>query len=274
VGMIDSGKVEREKSSFPGRTGVFSGRGFFLSVLLLFLFSSGISRLEAHPFQAGEKLTYVLKLRGIPLGRQVFEVRDGLRIRGRSTYLLFSSVRSSRFLSFLYYINDELESFADTDTLYSVRSRIRFQEGKHSRNYDVEVDMDSMKVLFEDKNNKKKWTREVSFPILDFVSLIYWLRTQDHTVGETFSIFLIDTGPDSAEVKEVKIQVGEVEQISTYVGTFSAIRYLQASEGNRITVWISQEEGNIPVKFQVSTRLGAITAYLAKIEGRDIGQLG
>ncbi len=269
--MIDSGKVEREKSFFPGRIGVFSGRGFFLGILLLFLFSSGISGLEAHPFQTGEKLTYVLKLRGIPLGRQIFEVRDGLRIGRRSTYLLFSSVKSSRFLSFFYYINDELESFADTDTLYSVRSRIRFHEGRQSRNYEVEIDMDSMKALFEDKNNKKKWEREVSFPILDFVSLIYWLRTQNYAVGETFSIFFIDTGPDSGEVKEVKVQVGEVEQISTYVGTFSAISYLQASEDNRITVWISQEEGNIPVKFQLNTRLGAMTAYLAKIEGRDIG---
>ncbi len=273
MGTISSGKVEREKSFSPGRTGIFLRRGFFLGVALLFLFSSGISRLEAHPFQIGEKLTYVLKLRGIPLGRQVLEVRNGLRIRGRSTYLLFSSVKSSGFLSFLYRINDELESFADTDTLYSLRSRIRFQEGKQSRNYEVEIDMDSMKAIFENKNNKKRWEQEVSFPILDFVSLIYWLRTQDHTAGEIFSIFFINTGAHSAEVKEFKVQVGEVEQISTYVGTFSAIKYLQSSEeGNRIIVWISQEEGKIPVKFQLSTGWGVLTAYLATIEGRDTSE--
>lgn len=271
--MIDSGKVEREKSFFPGRAGVFSGRGFLLGILLL-LFSSVISQLEAHPFQIGEKLTYVLKLRGIPVGTQVLEVRDGHRIRGHSTYLLFSSVKSSRFLSFFYYIDDELESFVDTDTLYSVRSRIRFHEGRHFRNYEVEIDMDKMKALFEDKNSKKRWEREVSFPIVDFVSLIYWLRTQNHTVGETFSVFFIDTGPNSGQVREIKIQVEEVEQVSTYAGTFSAIRYLQASRGNRITVWISQEEGNIPVKFQLSTRIGAVTAYLAKVEGRNSGKFG
>ena len=274
MGTIDSGRVGRDKFLFPGRTGVFSGRGVFFGILLLFLFSHLCSVLQAHPFQPGEKLTYVLKLRGIPLGRQVFEVRDGMRIRGRSTHLLFSSVKSSRFLSFFYYINDELESFADMDTLYPLRSRIRFQEGRHFRNYEVEIDMDRMKALFEDKNSKKRWEQEVSFPIFDLVSLIYWLRTQNHTVGETFSVFFIDTGRNYGEVKEIKIQVGEPEQVSTYVGTFSAVRYSEAGEDNRITVWICQEEGGIPVRFQLSTRLGAIVAYLAKIEGRDVKQFG
>lgn len=274
MGTIDSRKVGREKSFLPGGSGVFSERGLFSSILLLFLFSTLSSALEAHPFQPGERLTYVLKLRGIPLGRQLLEVRDGHWIRGRSTHLLFCSVKSSGFLSFFYYLNDELESFADIDTLYSLRSRMRFKEGRHFRNFEVEIDMDRMKALFEDKNSKKRWEQEVSFPIFDLVSLIYWLRTQNHTAGETFPVFFIDTGPSYGKVKEIKIQVGEPEQVSTYVGTFSAVRYSEAGEDNPITVWICQEEGSIPVKFQLSTRLGAIVAYLAKIEGRDVKQFG
>jgi hypothetical protein len=268
--MIDSRRLGRSKFLFPGKAGVFSGRAFFFGILFLFLFFTQSLVLQAHPFQPGEKLTYVLKLRGIPLGRQVFEVRDGMRIRGRSTHLLFCSVKSSPFLSFFYYINDELESFADIDTLYSLRSRIRFREGRHSRNYEVEIDMDRMRALFEDKNSKKRWEQEVSLPIFDLVSLIYWLRTQNHRVGETFSVFFIDTGLTYGKVKEIKIDVAEAEQVSTYVGAFSAIRYSEAGGDNRITVWISREEGNIPVKLQLSTRLGVITAYLAKVEGRRV----
>ncbi|MBA7668682.1 hypothetical protein ES703_76797 [subsurface metagenome] len=196
-----------------------------------------------------------------------------MRIRGRLTYLLFCSIKSSRFFSFFYYINDELESFADIDTLYSLQSGIRFQEGKQFRNYEVEIDMDRMTALFEDKNTKKRWEQEVSFPIFDLVSLIYWLRTQNHRVGETFSVFFIDTGLIHAKVKEIKIQVGEEEQVSTYVGTFSAIKYSQGGEDSKITVWISQEEGNIPVKLQLTTRLGKVTAYLNKIEGREVEEV-
>jgi len=273
MGTIDSGRLGRDGFLFPGRTGVFSGRGVFFGILLLFVFFTQNPVLQAHPFRPGEKLTYVLKLRGVPVGSQVFEVRDGMRIRGRLTHLLFCSVKSSRFFSFFYYINDELESFADIDTLYSLQSRIRFQEGRHFRNYEVEIDMDRMTALFEDKNSKKSWEQEVSFPIFDLVSLIYWLRTQNHRVGETFSVFFIDTGLIYGEVKEIKIDVGEEEQVSTYVGTFSAIRYQEAGEDNRITVWISQEEGNIPVKLQLSTRLGKVTAYLAKIEGREVKEV-
>lgn len=273
MGMIDSGKVGREKSFFPGRTGAFSGRGFLCAILLIFLCFTLSSALEAHPFKSGEKLTYVVKLRGIPLGTQVFEVRDGMQIRGRSTHLLFYSVKSSGFLSFFYYVNDELESFADIDTLYPLRSRIRLREGRHFRNYGVEIDVDRMRVLFEDNDSKKRWGQEVSFPIFDFVSLIYWLRTQNHRAGETFSVFFIETSLNSGEVKEIEIQVGEPEQVSTYVGTFSAIKYREAGGNNRVTVWISQEKGNLPVKLQLSTRLGAITAYLAKIEGREVKEV-
>lgn len=273
MGTIDSGRLGRDGFLFPGRTGVFSGRGVFFGILLLFVFFTQNPILQAHPFRPGEKLTYVLKLRGVPVGSQVFEVRDGMRIRGRLTHLLFCSVKSSRFFSFFYYINDELESFADIDTLYSLQSRIRFQEGRQFRNYEVEIDMDRMTALFEDKNSKKRWEQEVSFPIFDLVSLIYWLRTQNHRVGETFSVFFIDTGLIYGEVKEIKIDVGEEEQVSTYVGTFSAIRYQEAGEDNRITVWISQEEGNVPVKLQLSTRLGKVTAYLSKIEGREVKEV-
>ncbi|TET28607.1 DUF3108 domain-containing protein, partial [Candidatus Aerophobetes bacterium] len=215
MGTIDSGRLGRDGFLFPGRTGVFSGRGVFFGILLLFVFFTQNPVLQAHPFRPGEKLTYVLKLRGVPVGSQVFEVRDGMRIRGRLTHLLFCSVKSSRFFSFFYYINDELESFADIDTLYSLQSRIRFQEGRHFRNYEVEIDMDRMTALFEDKNSKKRWEQEVSFPIFDLVSLIYWLRTQNHRVGETFSVFFIDTGLIYGEVKEIKIRVGEEEQVST-----------------------------------------------------------
>ncbi len=273
MGTIDSGRLGRDGFLFPGRTGVFSGRGVFFGILLLFVFFTQNPVLQAHPFRPGEKLIYVLKLRGVPVGSQVFEVRDGMRIRGRLTHLLFCSVKSSRFFSFFYYINDELESFADIDTLYSLRSRIRLQEGRHFRNYEVEIDMDRMTALFEDKNSKKRWEQEVSFPIFDLVSLIYWLRTQNHRVGEAFSVFFIDTGLTCGEVKEIKIQVSEEEQVSTYVGTFSAIRYKEGGENSRITVWISQEEGNIPVKLQLSTRLGKVTAYLAKIEGREVKEV-
>ncbi len=271
--MIDSRKEGREIFPPLGGTGAFSGRWFFFGILLIFLFFTLSSVLEAHPFKSGEKLTYVLKLRGIPVGSQVFEVRDGMRIRGRLTHLLFCSVKSSRFFSFFYYINDELESFADIDTLYPLRSRIRFQEGRHFRNHEVEIDMDRMTALFEDKNSKKRWEQEVSFPIFDLVSLIYWLRTQNHRMGETFSVFFIETDLTYGKVKEIKIQVGEPEQVSTYVGTFSAIRYSEAGGDNKITLWISQEEGNIPVKLQLSTRLGKVTAYLAKIEGREVKEV-
>ncbi len=273
MGTINSGRLGRNGFLFAGRTGVFSGRGVFFGIFLLFVFFTQNAVLQAYPFQPGEKLTYVLKLRGVPVGSQVFEVRDGMRIRGRLTYLFFSSVKSSPFFSFFYYINDELESFADIDTLYSLRSRMRFQEGKLFRNYEVEIDMDRMTALFEDKNSKKRWEQEVSFPIFDLVSLIYWLRTQNHRAGETFSVFFIDTGLIHGEVKEIKIDVSEEEEVSTHVGTFSAIKYSQGGEDSKITLWISQEEGNIPVKLQLSTRLGKVTAYLTKIEGREVKEV-
>ena len=274
MGTIDSGRLGKDKFLFPGRAGVFFGKRSFFGILLLFVFFTQNPILQAQPFQPGEKLTYVIKLRGVPVGSQVLEVRDGVRIRGRLTHLLFSSIKSSPFFSFFYYINDELESFVDIDTLYPLRSRIRFQEGKLFRSYEVEIDMDKMTALFEDKNSKKTWEQEVSFPIFDLVSLIYWLRTQNHRVGETFSVFFIDTGLIYGEVKEIKIDVSEEEEeISTYVGTFSAVRYSQAGEDKKITLWISQEEGNIPVKLQLSTRLGNVTAYLAKIEGRELKEV-
>ena len=148
-----------------------------------------------------------------------------------------------------------------------LRSKMRFREGRQLRSYDVEIDTQRMMAAFKNKTTNEKWEHEISLPIFDLVSLIYWLRTQEHSPGEVFSVFFVDGGISWGTIKEVEIEVFEPERVSAYARTFSAIKYSESGQDNRITVWISERAGKIPVKIQVSTRLGLLTAYLAEMEG-------
>jgi hypothetical protein len=231
-------------------------------VLYFFLLLVAASRGEkTQPFKPGEKLTYRVKIFGLPVGEETLEIKDAVSIDGYLTYPLFWRVRIVDPFSLLYHFDDRIESFVDVNTLYPRLVRFHFEEGNRIKDREVQLDQAEGIALIKDWRGEFK--REFSLPGMDTVSLIYWLRAQDLWVGKSFSLSLIE----GRNPREVEIKVFRKEKVTTYYGNYSAFLCSEAASNKKeVKLWISDDERHLPVKFQAETSLGTLTASLTNVE--------
>ncbi len=240
-----------------GRSLARIGLVFYLFLLLV---TPGRGE-KIHPFTPGEKLTYRVKIFGLPVGQEVLEIKDAVSIDGEPTYSLFWRVRIVDPFSLLYHFDDTIESFVDVQTLYPRLVRLHFEEGNRIK--DREVQLDQTKGIALIKDWKGEFKREFSLPAMDTVSLIYWLRAQDLWVGKSFSLSLIE----GRNPRNVDIKVLRKEEVTTYSGNYSAFLCSEVnSDKTEVKLWISDDEKHLPVKFQAETSIGTLTASLTNIE--------
>lgn len=234
-------------------------------VFCFFLLLAAAGRGEKiHPFKPGEKLTYRVKIFGLPVGEETLEIKEVVEIDGYLTYPLFWRVRIIDPFSLLYHFDDTIESFVDLNTLYPRLVKFHFEEG--SRIKDREVQLDQAEGIALIKDWRGEFKREFSFPAMDTVSLIYWLRAQDLRVGKSFSLSLIE----GRNPRKIEIKVVGKEEVTTYSGNYSAFLCSEvASDKREMKLWISDDERHLPVKFQAETSIGTLTAYLTNIESAD-----
>ena len=235
-------------------------KGSGLAICLFIFFVAMIAdSIEAHPFKVGERLIYKVKFMGFVVGKQILEVKDTVQVNGYPTYLFLSATKSVGLVSLFYRFNKRIESFADVKTLHS--RRVIFYKDSERHETEVEVKLDEKLAIAKKKSINYTWSRKFSPPVLDAVSLTYWLRTQDLRIGEEFSVSLIE----GSKIRELKVKVLGEEKVQTYTGSYSTFLCSEVTSTER-KVWFSNDESRLPVKFQAETPMGVLTAYLAQIQ--------
>jgi len=234
-----------------------------IACLFLFFVVMVGSVAQAYPFKVGEKLTYEIKFFGFVIGEETLEVKDIVQVNGHSTYLFVSTIKTVGFASLFYHFDEKIKSFVDIDTLYLRRLITHSDEGTdRSEEIRIDVNLEQGVVVIEKKPQNHTWRKKFSLPILDGVSLIYWLRAHDLKVGKKFfvSSFIEDDG-----MRKLEIEVLRKEEVHTFSDSFSTFLCSEvASTGRRM--WFSDDERCIPIKIQAEASFGVITAYLSKIE--------
>jgi len=218
----------------------------------------------------GEKLIYTVKFLGISVGEQTLEVKDIVKINGHFAYHLFWRVKTLGWTDLLFAFDERRESFMDIDTLYPHKITIYYEErGNLRKDWIIEIDQESGVALIRNRENEQKKTRLLSSPAFDIPSLIYWLRTQEMEVGKIFSLFLLEDSYletyDEKIGRKVRVRVVKKEEVRIHNLTY--LTFLCSEVGSdKIKVWFSVDEGHLPIKIEIGTDLGALTAYLTKIE--------
>ena len=216
----------------------------------------------SHPFRVGEKLSYKVKFLGFVIGKESLEVKDIVQINGHAAYLFISTVKTIGLASLFYRFNEKIESFVDVETLYPRRSIIYTDAGStKSKEIWIEVNLEEGIAIIEDKKVNYTWKRKFSLPVLEAVSLIYWLRTQDLEVGKKLSASFIE----GHKMRKLTVEVVGREKVHAPIGSFSAFLCSETASTER-KIWLSDDEKRLPVKIQAETPIGLITAYLSEIE--------
>ncbi|MEA3485195.1 MAG: DUF3108 domain-containing protein [Candidatus Aerophobetes bacterium] len=236
------------------------GKIIIVCLFLFFIIMRG-GAIEAHSFKVGEKLSYKVKFLGFVVGEQTLEVKNGVEINGYPTYLFLSATKTVGLVSLLYRLDSRTECFADLKTLYPRRLIIHRYENSDSNETRVEVNLNEKLAIARIKDINYTWSRNFSLPILDAVSLTYWLRTQDLEVGKEFSASFIE----GQKIRELKVKVVKEEEVWTYTGSYFTFLCSEASSKER-KMWFTTDKRHLPVKLQAETSIGILTAYLSEIE--------
>ena len=107
----------------------------------------------------------------------------------------------------------------------------------------------------------------------EFLTAIYFLRTQNLDVGKSFEILLSDSG----RVYRVPVNVTERKTIDTAVGRVKAIRVEPALFGDdallhtrgQLSIWLTEDERHLPVRAQLKVEIGTFDIKLKRVTYSD-----
>ena len=201
--------------------------------------------MAALPFGVGEQLNYMVAVGGARVGTGRMEVLGIEDVRGEDTFHAKFTVEGG-FLMFK--VNDVLESWFDTETLYSRRFIQKIKEVNYKKDRYFEI-YPERSVLHQRGYEELP---SVSQP-LDDASFLYFVRTVPLEVGKTYTFnryFRPDRNP-------VIVKVIRKEKITVPAGTFDAIVVQPIiksqgifAEGGEAHMWLTDDKRHMMVQFK------------------------
>ncbi len=168
-----------------------------------------------------------------------------------------------------------VESVVDAQRFHVLRTTKLDEQGKRVRTSEAVFDRARNSVTWTERNpqNPSAQPRVVAAPLNgathDFVSAIYFLRTQKLAPGQTLELVIGDSGTAYrvparvVERKRFKTVVGKVQTLRLDLDIFGANR-LVAGKG-QMSLWFTDDPRHLPVRARVSNDLGTIDITLKKV---------
>ena len=233
---------------------------FLIFVLLIFVtFVSGAQPLLDQPvnnagLRPGETLEYSIKVKGIPAGSQIMEIKDKKIINGREVYHLESKSVANSFFNLFYPFSDQIESYVLKDPFYPIKFQRYLIDGKYNGRTTVDID-DNKRIAKIVKDNKRS---EIKIPdgVQDELSMLYLIRMKNVDIGQKYEFSAIMGN----KVYKVVIEVLGIEEIKTIFGKTKTI-VLKSMPRNAL-LWITNDKNRIPVKLEINTKIGKLVADL------------
>ena len=260
----------------------------FARTFLLFLLLAAAGSLAQTPQRSanqlslvrGEELFYEAEfrkglLRGAKIGEFRFSARseqtdsgDPLRLVGDAVSKgFFTKLAGIRF-------HEHVESIVDPDRFTALRTDKLDEQGKRVRVSDAIFDHEKRRVTWTERDpNQNQPPRITSLdftePIQDILSMIYFLRTQQLDVGESFDVPVSDSG----QVFRMTVAVVERKRIKCVLGRVSAVRLEPAMFGEgrmlrgegKMSIWITEDSRHLPVWAQLKLNIGTVDIKLRRV---------
>jgi hypothetical protein len=228
---------------------------------------------ENRAFQVGERLEYNIRYGSLTAGKARLSIPETVRVNGRSCYHFVSEAWTNPFFSKFYKVEDRVRSFTDSAGMFSWRMEKKQQEGRYRD--ERTVDFDHLAGLaIATKKDKRDTTRIPPF-VLDMLSAVYYVRTQELAAGDS----VLFDNYDNGKIYPLKIIIHRKEKIRTAAGKFECFvvePFMQTpaffQQRGRVIVHMTADERKIPVLitsqlYLKGFDLGNIVAELEKMEG-------
>jgi hypothetical protein len=230
---------------------------------------------ENNAFEVGEKLTFKVRYGFVRAGTATMSVLKETEMNGHPVYQIQTTAESVSPFSWVYKVDDEVNSFMDKRGLFTWRFEKKLREGSYK--IDMLVDYlpeDSLAkihtIRYKDETEEKHYDVKVPPFAMDVLASFYYIRTKPLRIGDIISMI----NHDNKKVYNLEVHVYMREEIDTAAGTFRCLKVepLLRGEGifkqkGRLLVWLTDDEYKLPVQMTSEVAVGHITTELEKIEG-------
>jgi len=180
------------------------------------------------------------------------------KLNGRRVFHITGDGATYKSYDWIFRVRDKYETFIDTETMLPLRFIRNVDEGGYKIHNDVTFDQ----VKHQARSDNKTFT--VPACVQDVLSAIFYARNIDYNKYKTgakipFSMFLDN------EVYNLYIRYQGKEKITTKYGTFNAIKISPLlikgtifEGGEKMTVWISDDDNHIPLRVNSPILVGSI----------------
>ena len=209
-------------------------------------------------FEKGETLDYTvtwLRITG-GSGRMTIAPLDNEQLR------ITSAARSGARFSRFFKVIDQIESIVARDDFSTIRYTKRLEE-----NGDSMQEVTTVEDGVATRKRKKVSSVKVPRPVLDPISVIYFLRTMDLVPGKTHELSVVA----DAKLYSVHAKVLRRETVKTPAGSFKTVVVEPQMESGgvkreeKMTIWYSDDERRLPVRIRTDVKFGSVTATLHKL---------
>ncbi len=191
--------------------------------------------------------------------------------------LLTAEVSSKGFFTRLFNLNfhERVESTVEPLSFKVERTKIHDEQGKRVRLTETIFDHETGKMSWtlRDPNNPSGEPRNVvadfSGQIQDVLSAIYFIRTQNLEIGQSFQISIADGG----HVYQVPVKVVEKKRMKTVLGKVNVLRVdpelfgpdrLIDHQKGEFSIWVTDDHRRVPVSVRVKTEYGTFDIKLKR----------
>ncbi|MGB2705990.1 MAG: DUF3108 domain-containing protein [Candidatus Omnitrophota bacterium] len=225
-------------------------------------------------FTVGEKFTYLVAWKGIPVGRATSTIEELTTFKEYRVYKIVLRARTNKFLSKLFKVDDTFTTYMDKDMLISRRYEAVIREGRYKKDLVVDYDFKKCLAIYKNLMDGSVNTLPVEKDVQDPVSAAYFLRTIPVTVGDKIKI--------NVNLNEKNYRVlGDIEKRALVtlpeIGTFEAFLVrpyvkLNGKRQRKGSAWgyLSADRRRLGlfavVKVLEIPWIGEVTATLKKVE--------
>jgi hypothetical protein len=169
-----------------------------------------------------------------------------------------------------------MESLVEPTTFSILRTTKRDEQGNRVRTSEAIFDRTLNLITWTERNpnDPRSQPRTVKRPLNgaahDFLSALYFLRTQKLAPGQSLELVLSDSGEvfhipvKVGERKRMKTPLGKTETLRLDVGLFGPDRLIQGRKG-QMTLWLTDDARHIPVRARLDTDEGALDIKLKQV---------
>ncbi len=209
-------------------------------------------------FEKGETLDYTVSWLRITGGSGRMTIAPLGDNQLRITSAAKSGARFSRF----YKVNDQIESIVARSDFSTLRYTKRLEE-----NGDAIQEVTTVEDGVATRVRKKVKSVKVPRPVLDPISVIYFLRTLELAPGKTHDLTLVA----DAKLYNVHAKTLRRETLQTPAGRFQTIVVEPRMESGgvvreeKMTIWYTDDDRRIPVRIRTEVKFGSVTATLHRM---------